>query len=236
MTAVNPCENSPIQITHNIQVRTRPISSRLAVKTEAHKIWRQRNSQHELSINTNGITINLSPCMVVQDIQIQHKMTYTCKTSKHTFIDGWPSSRGNGKQDISAYWTLRDEIAMVDWEAIKDKWIMVPTQMQPKSIWTTTQNNVFIEKTRLLAEGCLYWLNDAVNNWSTCFKFQQIQPKNKIIPNEILGKPWEILGANLFTLRKQPGLWEVQVQALSDPPTFSPKSISCLERNNYLFN
>ena len=40
----------------------------------------------------------------------------------------------------------------------------------------------------------------SAENYSTCLDFQQTQPKEKIIHHEIPAKPWEIVGADMFTL------------------------------------
>ena len=63
-----------------------------------------------------------------------------------------------------------------------------------------------IEKTKLLAGKSVYWINinddmeKHIKKCPSCFTFQQPQPKDKIIHHDILVKPWEIVGADMFTL------------------------------------
>ena len=37
----------------------------------------------------------------------------------------------------------------------------------------------------------------------TCLDFQHTQPKEKIIHHDIPGKPWEVIGVDMFTLNNK---------------------------------
>ena len=39
--------------------------------------------------------------------------------------------------------------------------------------------------------------------FSTCLDFQQTQPKEKLIHHNIPGKPWEVIGVDMFTLNSK---------------------------------
>ena len=66
-----------------------------------------------------------------------------------------------------------------------------------------------IENTKLLACESVYWVNinddieKHINNCTTCLTFQQTQPKSRIIHQDILAKPWEVIGADMFTLNNK---------------------------------
>ena len=55
----------------------------------------------------------------------------------------------------------------------------------------------------------VYWANINTNvenhfkSCITCLEFQQMQPKEKIIHNDILLRPWEVLDANIFHLNNK---------------------------------
>ena len=46
-------------------------------------------------------------------------------------------------------------------------------------------------------------------NCFTCLDFQQTQLKEKVIHHDIPGKPWEVMGADMFTLNNKNYLWIV---------------------------
>ena len=66
-----------------------------------------------------------------------------------------------------------------------------------------------IEKTKPMACESIYWTNinddieKHIQNCYICLDFQQTQPKEKIIHHEIPAKPWEIFGADMFTLHNR---------------------------------
>ena len=55
----------------------------------------------------------------------------------------------------------------------------------------------------------MFWVNinkyieNHVKSCSTCLRFQQTQPKEKTIHHDILLRPWEVLGADVFQLNNK---------------------------------
>ena len=66
-----------------------------------------------------------------------------------------------------------------------------------------------IEKTKLLACDSVFWSNINANikgyikHCATCLEFQQMQPKEKITHHDILLRPWEVVGADIFHLKNK---------------------------------
>ena len=54
-----------------------------------------------------------------------------------------------------------------------------------------------------LLDRCEYGYQKPHRKCSTCPDFQQMQLKEKIIHYEIAGKPWEVVGLDMFTLNKK---------------------------------
>ena len=61
-----------------------------------------------------------------------------------------------------------------------------------------------IEKTKLLACESVYWsdinadIEKYIKSCATCLEFQQMQPKEKIIHQDIPSRLWGVLGTNVF--------------------------------------
>ena len=61
-----------------------------------------------------------------------------------------------------------------------------------------------IEKTKLLTHKCVYWpsinadIKKYIKQCATCLKFQQTQPKEKIIHHNIPLRPWDVVRADAF--------------------------------------
>ena len=66
-----------------------------------------------------------------------------------------------------------------------------------------------IEKAKLLVCKSVYWANinadieNHIKSCKTCLEFQHMQPQKKIIHHDILLRPWEVLGADIFHLNNK---------------------------------
>ena len=66
-----------------------------------------------------------------------------------------------------------------------------------------------IEKNKLLAHESVFWHNINANieayikACATCLEFQQAQPKEKIMHNDILLRPWNVIGADVFHFKNK---------------------------------
>ena len=70
-------------------------------------------------------------------------------------------------------------------------------------------NHMGIEKNMLLACKSISCINiydnieKHINSFTTCLTFQQTQVKDKIIHHDIQAKPWEVIGADMFSLNNK---------------------------------
>ena len=46
-------------------------------------------------------------------------------------------------------------------------------------------------------------IENLINFFSTCLDFQQTKLNEKLIHHEIPGKPWEVVGVNMFSLHNR---------------------------------
>ena len=100
-------------------------------------------------------------------------------------------------------------MAVNDGIILKGRHVVILEVLKTQAIDQLHINYIGIEKTKLLACKLVYWfnINDDIekhrNYCTTCLTFQQTQPKDKIIHHYILAKPWEIIGADMFTLNNK---------------------------------
>ena len=127
--------------------------------------------------------------------------------SKNIIITGWPSTKDQLHIDIRPYWSYKDDLAVIDGVVMKGRCIIIPQDLKQQVLDQLHLNHMGIEKTKLLMCESVYWVNinnnieNHVKNCNTCFEFQQMQPKEKIIHHDILLRPWEVLGADIFQLK-----------------------------------
>ena len=89
---------------------------------------------------------------------------------------------------------------------MKGRCIFIPEVLNPQVLDQLHINHMGIDKTKLLAYESIYWasINNNTENYIkiciTCLTFQQTQPKEKIIHHDIPIRPWNVIGADMFTL------------------------------------
>ena len=89
---------------------------------------------------------------------------------------------------------------------MKSRHVLIPEILNTQTLDQLHMNHMGIEKTKLLALESIYWINinddieNFIRNCTTCLSFQQTQPKDKTIHHDIPVRPWDIIGAGMFSL------------------------------------
>ena len=95
---------------------------------------------------------------------------------------------------------------MIDGTVMKGKRIIIPFQLQKQILQQLHSNHMAIEKMKLLVHESVYWLNmnedieNTMKQCATCPDYQQTQPHEKTILYELPCTPWEVVGADIFSL------------------------------------
>ena len=111
--------------------------------------------------------------------------------------------------NIRPYWSYKDDLAVIDSIVMKGRHIIIPEVLKQQVRDQLHVNHMGIKKIKLLAWESIYWVNinndieNHVKNSSTFLEFQQMQPKEKTIQNDIPMKPWDVIGADMFQLNNK---------------------------------
>ena len=106
--------------------------------------------------------------------------------------------------DLKPYWSYRDKLAIIDGVVLKGRCIIIPTSLKQKVLEQLHSNHMGIEKTKLLVCESVYWsdinvdIKKYIQSCATCLELQQMQPKKKIIHQDIPLRLWEVLGTDVF--------------------------------------
>ena len=104
---------------------------------------------------------------------------------KNLTIAGWPNTKDMQQMDLKAYWSYRDELAIIDGVILKGRCIIIPTNLRHQIIEQLHTNHMGIEKTKLLACESVYWpsINADIDNFikkcPTCLHFQQCNQRRR---------------------------------------------------------
>ena len=67
------------------------------------------------------------------------------------------------QKESQPYLSFRDEIELIDGIAIKERRIAIPVSLQDKTINQLHINDMDMEKTRMLVQELIHWMNMNVN-------------------------------------------------------------------------
>ena len=138
---------------------------------------------------------------LLQDVQLQQLKTF--------IIAGWPHTKDELHTNIRPYMPYRDELVVIDGVILKGRCIIIPDSLKQQVLTQLHTNHTGIEKTKLLVCESVFWHNINANIkayiklCATCLEFQQTQPKEKIMHHNILLRPWDVIGTDIFYLKNK---------------------------------
>ena len=142
---------------------------------------------------------------------MQHMQTATCEDVhlqelRTNIIQGWPQKKEEVTQSIRQSWPIKNELAMIDGIAMKGKRINYSVSITKNRYCssctvtvyeygeaTSAQISILIKHKHRYREYC-----KAVCNMPSLLEHTVI--RKKTIPHELLSKPWEIVGADIFLI------------------------------------
>ena len=71
----------------------------------------------------------------------------------------WQLTKAELQKETQSYWSFRDEIVVIDMIAVKGIIITIPTLVQKKDLDQLYVNHMGIEKTIILSQESVYWIN-----------------------------------------------------------------------------
>ena len=102
---------------NHIETWTRSIHNRLASKTKPQEKQRQKIPGMQLNVYVIQTTTNILDCMIIQANHLQQLRDY--------IIRGLPENKDLITQDLQTYWTLRDDMAVIDGVILKTRHVII---------------------------------------------------------------------------------------------------------------
>ena len=126
----------------------------------------------QLNINAMQATTNIPDCMTIHELQHVTSQDEHLQQLKEHIIQGWPENRDQIPQDLRMYWTLQDDMAVIDQVILKGRHTVILESLQRQVLEQLHVNHMGIEKTKLLVCQSIYWTgmnNDTENHIKMLF-------------------------------------------------------------------
>ena len=145
----------------------------------------------EVQVDTIQATMDMPECVSMAEIQQTSSLNNHLQQLKGIIILGWPDSRDELHMDLQPYWSYRDKLAVIDGVILKGKCIIISNSLKEQVLSQLHTNHMGIEKTKLLAQECVYWpsinadIKKYIKQCPTCLQFKQMQLQERIIHHNI---------------------------------------------------
>lgn len=121
----------------------------------------------------------------------------------------WPKDNKSLVDDLKHYWKLRNEIFLFDGLLFLNDKIIIPKSLINNTLMQLHGGHFGVDKTKARARQLVYWpkLNQQIESYvkscRVCEKFANKQVKEELMPYALPGRPWERVGADIFTIGTQ---------------------------------
>ena len=145
-------------------------------------------------------------------------------------LSGWPRREDAVPDSLKPYFQTRAELSVADGLLVFQDRIVIPTAMHAEILSCLHESHQRISKTRERASGAVWWptigkdIKTMVENCTVCQEHRATQSEQPLKPIALPGRPWEMLGTDLFEFKKRTYLvvidyysrW-IEIKQLSQP-------------------
>lgn len=122
---------------------------------------------------------------------------------------GWPDHKYNVSNEVKFYWSIKEELLVVDDVIFRDSLVLIPKNARNDMLRIIHEGHLGIDRCKRRARQVMFWPNMSrdielyVKRCHTCQEHSNAPAKQPMIPIEIPELPWFKIGSDLFEFKKQ---------------------------------
>jgi len=155
--------------------------------------------------------VNNASCLPMSDERVQEIRTATesdeaLQIVKQTILRGWPDERKDLPEQAKPYFSTRDELTVQDGLIFRGQRVVIPLSLRAEMKQRVHASHLGIGSCLRLARESLFWpgmsaeIKEMVTSCELCRSYETTPQKETLMPHEVTTRPWEQVGADLFTL------------------------------------
>lgn len=117
--------------------------------------------------------------------------------------NGWPKSKFHCKELAKPYFSMQDELHVIDGLVFKGTALLVPESLKREMLKLVHNGHQGLSRSLDQVRGILFWLNmnadikNVVESCQVCLKFRKSQTKETLMQHEQTQLPWQKVGVDL---------------------------------------
>lgn len=122
---------------------------------------------------------------------------------------GWPDHKYNVEENIREYWSIKDDLFVVDDVIFKNDVILIPPVLRGEMLQIVHEGHQGIDRCKRRARQVMFWpsmsrdIEMYVKRCSICRECSNAPTREPLIPLEIPSLPWNKVGSDIFEYRKK---------------------------------
>ena len=142
----------------------------------------------------------------LQQLKLESESDPEVTAIRNIIIDGWPDSAKQLPKNLREFWSCKDELSVEDGLVLKGERVLIPTTMRSYILQNIHAGHQGMEKCKLRAKTCVYWIGISANiertvkTCSVCQTNQSSQQAETLLPHDIPDGPWQVLATDIFHL------------------------------------
>ena len=141
----------------------------------------------------------------LEELKAQLSSDNVCRQVMQYCVQGWPD-RNKLEGTVKHYWAERAFLSVHDGLLLRGTRLVIPSTMRNGVLERIHEGHQGVVKCRERARQTVWWpglsnqIAELVLNCRACCK-ERANPKEPLMPTRLPNRPWEELGADLFTLK-----------------------------------
>lgn len=157
--------------------------------------------------------------MIVNNVPISNdKLTLIKRETKKDEVlnaiskyvtSGWPDNKYDVANNVKEYWSIKDELFIVDEVLFKDKSVVIPRNLRNTMLSIIHEGHLGIDRCKRRARQVMFWPHMSrdielyVKRCKVCQEYSNAPTKEPMLPIEIPKLPWFKVGSDIFELNKK---------------------------------
>lgn len=165
------------------------------------------------SKNTQGSfeTVNALKILPVPEDKHDRILKHTSEDQvlqllKEVILKGWPEDKKTLPAVLNAYYSYRDELSVYDGLIFRGERLVIPKALRYETMKELHSSHIGVNGCLRRARECLFWpamsaeIKEYIAQCQICSQHSARQPKETLMSHEATDRPWEKVGADIYTI------------------------------------